>query len=68
MLLNEFIKERRKVEEQGRKNEEQEATINKLASELAQQRKKIESLTATVQKVSDRLELNRRPPEIVSNQ
>jgi hypothetical protein len=53
MLLNEFLKEHRKVEEQ--------------AGEIAQMKKQIETLTATVQKVSDRLELNRRAPQLVAN-
>jgi hypothetical protein len=51
MLLNEFLKEHRK-------NEEQEATI-------ARQQKQIEALTAGLQKVSARLELTKpvRAPE-----
>jgi uncharacterized coiled-coil protein SlyX len=68
MLLNEFIKEHRKVQEQERKNEEQEATINKLASKLAQQQKQIESLTAIVEKVSDRVALSQAAPQVVANQ
>jgi hypothetical protein len=68
MLLNEFIKEHRKLEEQGRKNEEQEATINKLASKLAQQQKQIESLTAIAEKVSDRVALSEAAPQLVANQ
>ncbi|PYL92033.1 MAG: hypothetical protein DMF14_05400 [Verrucomicrobia bacterium] len=68
MLLNEFIKEHRKVEEQGRKNEEQEATINKLASKIAQQQKQIESLAAIVEKVSDRVALSQAAPQVVANQ
>src|SRR5438034_8820077 len=68
MLLNEFIKEHRKVEEQRRKNEKQEATINKLASKLAQQQKQIESLTAIVAKVSDCVALSQAAPQVVANQ
>jgi hypothetical protein len=41
MLLNEFLKEHRKVEEQGRKAEEQELTIS-------EQQKEIEALQATL--------------------
>jgi hypothetical protein len=41
MLLNEFLKEHRKVEEQG--------------AMIAKQQKQIEALTATVQKVSDQV-------------
>ena len=53
MLLNEFLKEHRK-------NEEQEATIGK-------QQKQIEALTAGLQKVSDQLELSKRAPQIAVN-
>jgi hypothetical protein len=53
MLLNEFLKEHRK-------NEEQEATI-------ARQQKQIDALSAGLQKVSAQLELNKRAPETVSN-
>jgi hypothetical protein len=52
MLLNEFLKEHRKVEEQG-------ATIAQLKATAAQQQKQIEALTATVQKVSAAVELNK---------
>src|SRR5258708_21126781 len=53
MLLNEFLKEHHKVEEQ-------ETTI-------AQMKKQIETLTATVQKVSDRLEVSKPPPQVVAD-
>jgi 1,4-alpha-glucan branching enzyme len=62
MLLNEFLKEHRKVEEQG-------ATI-------ARQQKQIEVLTAGLQKVSDQLaaaspsggglEANKQTPQVVA--
>jgi len=62
MLLNEFLKEHRK-------NEEQEATIAQLKRDSAEQRKKIETLAAGLQKVSDQLELSRPAPRaVVSNQ
>ena len=51
MLLNEFLKEHRK-------NEEQEATI-------ARQQKQIDALTAGLQKVSDQLELSKAAPRRV---
>jgi hypothetical protein len=51
MLLNEFLKEHRK-------NEEQEATI-------ARQQKQIEALTTGLQKVSDQLELSKAAPRRV---
>jgi hypothetical protein len=55
MLLNEFLKEHRK-------NEEQEATI-------ARQQKQIDALTAGLQKVSAQLELSKSAPKsVVDNQ
>ncbi len=65
MLLNEFLKEHRKVEEQ-------DATITQLKKDfratIAQQQKQIEALTAGLQKVSDQLELNKPVPRaVVSN-
>jgi trimeric autotransporter adhesin len=72
MLLNEFLKEHRKVENQ-------EATITQLKSTVAlqqkdfqatfaQQQKQIEALTAGLQKVSNELELSKPAPRTVSNQ
>src|SRR5260370_34865990 len=64
MLLNEFRKEQRKVEEQ-------EATITQLRTELrataTHQQKQIEALTAVVQKVSAQLELSNTAPQTVLN-
>jgi hypothetical protein len=58
MLLNEFLKEHRK-------GQEQDATISQLKAELTQQHKAIQALTATlkaqaaqIQKVSDQLATN----------
>ena len=73
MLLNEFLKEHRKVEEQ-------EATITQLKSNaakqeatIAQQEKRMEALAVTlkeqaaqIQKVSARLEVNQAVPQMVS--
>ena len=62
MLLNEFLKEHRK-------NEEQEAIIAQLKQDSAEQRKQIETLTAGLQKVSNQLELSQPAPRtVVSNQ
>jgi len=67
MLLNEFLKEHRKVEEQ-------EATIAMLKSTdakqeaiIAKQQKQIETLTAGLQKVSAQLELSQPAPQTVKN-
>ncbi|MDQ3116850.1 MAG: tail fiber domain-containing protein [Verrucomicrobiota bacterium] len=74
MLLNEFIKEHRKVEEQGRKGQEQEATITELKTMVKQQQEDIRVLTTTlkeqasqIQKVSHQLELSITAPRVVAN-
>jgi hypothetical protein len=62
MLLNEFLKEHRKNEQQESKIEQQEAKI-------ARQQKQIETLTAGLQKVSARLEASGSMPQaVVANQ
>jgi hypothetical protein len=74
MLLNEFLKEHRKVQEE-------EATIAQLKANVAkqdaraerqegvvaQQQKQIEALTAGLQKVSAQLEIMKPTPQTVSN-
>jgi len=82
MLLNEFLKEHRKIEEQHRKEQELEATVaqqqKELQSALAQQQKdfqataarqerQIEALTAGLQKVSAQVEMSRPAPQMVLN-
>ena len=68
MLLNEFLKEHRK-------NEEQQATIARLKSHdakqeatIANQQERIEALTAGLQKVSAQLELSKSAPQTVLNE
>jgi hypothetical protein len=53
MMLNEFLKEHRKVEEQG--------------AIIAKQQKQIEALTTGLQKVNDQLELRKPAPQTVLN-
>jgi hypothetical protein len=60
MLLNEFLKEHRKNEEQGRDIQEQKATI-------ALQQKQIEALTTGLQKVNAQLEASKPAPQVVNN-
>jgi hypothetical protein len=60
MLLNEFLKEHRMVQEQ-------KANIAKLKQSFAQQQKQIEALTAGLQKVSAQVEMNRAAPQMVVN-
>ena len=65
MLLNEFLKEHRK-------NEEQEATIAQLKqdfqSRLVEQQKHIEALAASLHKVSAEVEVSKAAPQVVNNQ
>ena len=67
MLLNEFLKEHKKVEEQ-------QASIAELKSTVAQQQKGMEVLTAQlkeqaaqIQKVSAQLEASEPAPQVVNN-
>src|SRR5262249_33816243 len=60
MLLNEFLKEHRKVEQQESKIAHQDAKI-------AQQQKQIDALTAGLQKVSAQLELSKPALRTVQN-
>ena len=60
MLLNEFLKEHGKVEEQ-------QATIAQMKATAVQQQKQIEALAATVQKVSDQVALSKPAPQLVAN-
>jgi len=72
MLLNEFLKEHRKVEEQSSHIIKQDGTVQTLEATVAQQQAQINALMATVktqakriQKVSD--QLNPGNPRIVVN-
>jgi hypothetical protein len=73
MLLNEFLKEHKKVEEQQAAIADLKSTVAQqqkgFQSKLAKQEKQIEALTAGLQKVSAQVELNKRAPEtVVANQ
>src|SRR5204863_5969730 len=67
MLLNEFLKEHRKVEEQDHKIQEQEATIAQLKSDfrvaVTQLTARLKEQAAQVQKVSAQLELSKPPAQ-----
>jgi len=64
MLLNEFLKEHRKVQEQ-------EATIAQLKrdfqSKLAEQQNQIKALATGLEKVNNQLRLSKPAPQIVVN-
>src|SRR5262249_35201701 len=77
MLLNEFLKAHRKVEDQDRKMQEQETTIAQLKKEMEVVIVHAREQDSKIQQVSDRLEINkfaakkirrdRVRPEVVTN-
>ena len=75
MLLNEFLKERRKVQEleatvvQQRKDFQAttEQQQKEFESKIAHQQKQIEALSAGLQKVSDRLDVSKPAPQLVAD-
>jgi len=74
MLLNEFLKEHRKVEEQGATIAELQSVAAKQALINAQQQRQVNALAATlkeqaaqIQKVSAQLELEKAPTQTVIN-
>jgi uncharacterized coiled-coil protein SlyX len=72
MLLNEFLKEHRKVEVQQTTIAELTAKLaaqeNESQARFSQQQKQIEALTDTVRKVSERVELSAPAPKIAANE
>ena len=67
MLLNEFLKEHRKVQELESTLVRQEASAAKQQAAIAAQQKQIEVLTAGLQKVSAQLEASKPAPHVVNN-
>jgi len=74
MLLNEFLKEHRKGEQQDRKIEEQNGKQQKLEATVAQQQREIQALTAAlkeqaaqIQKVSEQVRTQASAPRVVAN-
>jgi len=67
MLLNEFLKEHRKVQEQDATIARVKSTAAKQEATIAQQQKQIEALTAGLQKVSAQIEASKPAPQIVLN-
>ena len=67
MLLNEFLKEHRKVETQSRKIQEQETTITQLKKEMETVVARLKEHAMQIQKVSARIELDRPAPRTVLN-
>jgi len=67
MLLNEFLKEHRSVQDLKETVAQQQKQIAAQKATAAQQQKQIQALTATVQKVSDQVALSKPAPQLVAN-
>ena len=67
MLLNEFLKEHRKVQAQQRKIHEQEATIAELSKGLQSVVVHLTEQDLKIQKVSERLKLKSPPAQTIAN-
>jgi uncharacterized coiled-coil protein SlyX len=64
MLLNEFLKEHRKVEELSATVAQEQTDF---LSKLAEQQKQIKALTSGLQKMSAQLEASKPAPQMVLN-
>ena len=67
MLLNEFLKEDRTVQELKATIARQQTASAQQQAKIEKQQKQIEALSATVQKVSERLELSRSMPQVAGD-
>jgi hypothetical protein len=74
MLLNEFLKQHRKMQEQERKMHQQEASIARLQARAAQEQKGLEILAARlkeqaaqIQKVGAQIELGKPLPQTLAS-
>ena len=67
MLLNEFLKEHRQVEEQKAGFAEMKSVVSKQEELIARQQKQIAALTSGLQKVSDQLELSKPALRMAEN-
>jgi uncharacterized coiled-coil protein SlyX len=67
MLLNEFLKEHRRAQEQDATITQIKSTIAKQDATITQQQKQIEALTAGLQKVSARVEVSKPAAETILN-
>jgi hypothetical protein len=64
MLLNEFLKEHRRGEEQDRKIQEQETTIAELRSEIRALAATVTQQTSELRKVSASIEMSKSIPQV----
>jgi uncharacterized coiled-coil protein SlyX len=67
MLLNEFLKQHRQVQEQEATITQLKSTVAKQEATAAHQQTEIEALTAGLQKVSAQIQMSHSAPQIVLN-
>jgi len=67
MLLNEFLKEHRKVEEQGASMKAHDSKVEQLEATVAKLESALEKQAAQLQEVNDRLDATRPAPRLVEN-
>jgi hypothetical protein len=67
MLLNEFLKEHRRVQEQDRKIEEQETTIADLKNEMEAVIARAKEQDAKIQRVSNQVQASNSAAQVVVN-
>jgi septal ring factor EnvC (AmiA/AmiB activator) len=65
MLLNEFLKEHARVEEQDRKIQKQEATISQLKNDVDALVARLKEHDSKIQRVSDKIETGRSVSQMV---
>ena len=65
ILLNEFLKDHRKMEEQAREMQNQKATISELKKEMETVVARLKQQDSKIQKVSDQVELSKPAPQMV---
>jgi len=67
MLLNEFLKEHRRVQEQAREIEQQKATITELKKGMETVVARLKEQDSRIQKVSAQIEMGRPTTKVVLN-
>ena len=67
MLLNEFLRAHRKVEDQERRIQEQGAMITQLNKQIETLLAHVEEQDSKIQRVNDRIEINKAAPQFVAS-
>jgi hypothetical protein len=67
MLLNEFLKEHRRVQEQAREIQQQKATISELKNGMETVVARLKAQDSRIQKVSAQIAIGRTTPKMVLN-